>query len=174
MGFSHLAPNPPPQLHISPLPLILKFQLFLCLRKMDGISTAVNVIGIIQLTGAIAKVCGGYIKEVKDAEDDIIVLQQALLGLKDLLERISSLLQSPNGTQLAASPTLINDVMNCHSTLRTLEVKLNPEGQKKNPMKRFGFRALKWPLKKAEVNRTMQTIERYKTSFTLSLTINQT
>jgi hypothetical protein len=41
---------------------------------MDGLSSAVSVVAVIQLTGSLVKICGGYIQEVKDARDDIITL----------------------------------------------------------------------------------------------------
>jgi len=38
---------------------------------MDGLSLAASIIAVIQLTGSLVKLCGGYIQEVKDAQDEI-------------------------------------------------------------------------------------------------------
>lgn len=56
---------------------------------MDGLSAAVNA--AIQLTGSVVRICGGYIKEVKDARKDIVSLQRVVAGLKVALEDLSSL-----------------------------------------------------------------------------------
>jgi hypothetical protein len=41
-------------------------------------------------------------------------------------------------------------------------------------MRKVGLRALKWPLKRAEVEGVIQNLERYKSSFLLSLQVDQT
>lgn len=41
-------------------------------------------------------------------------------------------------------------------------------------MSKLGLRALKWPLKRAEVDKVIKDLERYQLSFTLSLQVDQT
>lgn len=50
---------------------------------MDGLSSAASVIAAIQLAGSIVKICGGYIKEVKDAKDEIRELLETVTGLAE-------------------------------------------------------------------------------------------
>ena len=139
---------------------------------MDGISSAASVIAVIQLTGSIVKICGGYIQEVKDARDDIITLQRTVAGLEGVLQKFKEL-QGPHGTKLPTTSSLANNISDCLSHLEALEKKIYP-GRGKRTMKRFGFRALKWPLKRTEADRIIQDLERYKSSFTLSLQVDQT
>jgi hypothetical protein len=140
---------------------------------MDGLSSAASVIAVIQLTGSIVKICGGYIQEVRDARDDIASLQRTVAGLEGILQKLKEFLQGPNGRQLPTSTSLVNNITDCLSDLEHLEEKINP-GKVKRMMRRFGFRALKWPIKRAEVDRIIQKLERYKSLFSLSLEIEQT
>lgn len=39
---------------------------------MDGLSSAASVIAVIQLAGSLVNVCGGYIREVKDTQDEFV------------------------------------------------------------------------------------------------------
>lgn len=84
---------------------------------MDGISSAASVIAVIQLTGSIVKICGGYIQEVKEAREEIISLQQQVAGLTGILEKLSELLHGPSGTKLSTSQTLVNDTTKCLAML---------------------------------------------------------
>jgi hypothetical protein len=52
---------------------------------MDGISSAASVIAVIELTGSLVKLCGGYIQEVKDARDEILSLQRSIEGIQGTL-----------------------------------------------------------------------------------------
>lgn len=140
---------------------------------MDGLSSAASVIAVIQLTGSLVKICGGYIQEVKDARDDIITLQRAITGLQGILQDLQKFLQSHNDKTLPTSSRLVSNITDCLSDLRALEVKIDP-GRGKKLMRKVGFRALKWPLKRAEVEGIVQNLERYKSSFTLSLQVDQT
>jgi hypothetical protein len=117
---------------------------------MDGLSGAASVIAVIQLTGSLVKLCGGYIEEVKDARDEILTLHRAIAGLQETLQDLEKFLQSNDGKALPTSSRLGSSIADCLSDLRGLEERLDP-GKGKKLMKRFGFRALKWPLKRKEV-----------------------
>lgn len=139
---------------------------------MDLLSSAASVVAVIQLSGSLVKICGGYIQEVKDAREEIITLQRAITGVQEILQDLEKLIQSHQNT-LPSSSRLVSRITDCLSDLRTLEVRLDP-GRGKTLMKRMGLRALKWPLKHTEVDGIVQKLERYKLSFTLSLQLDQT
>lgn len=133
---------------------------------------AASVIAVIQLTGSVLQLCGGYIQEVKDARDDIIALQRTVAGLNLILQKLMEFLQSHNGTLLSTSGQLLGNITDCSSRLSALEEKIDLRKGKKM-WSRFGLRALKWPLKRREVERVIQDLERYKSSFNLSLHVDQ-
>jgi hypothetical protein len=53
---------------------------------MDALSSAASIIAVIQQTGTLVKLCGGYIQEMKDARDEIFNLQRAIAGLQGTLQ----------------------------------------------------------------------------------------
>jgi hypothetical protein len=128
---------------------------------------------VIQLAGSLVNICGGYFQEVKDARDEILTLQQAIAVLQRTLQDLLELLQSDDGTALPTSSRLARNITDCLSNLQALRAKLNP-GKGKKLMRKVGLRALKWPLKRAEVDCAIQNLERYKTSFLLSLQVDHT
>lgn len=130
-----------------------------------------GVIAVIQLTGSLVKLCGGYIQEVNDARDEIFTLQRSIAGLHGTVQDLRKLLQSKNGEDLPTS-RLVNDTIDCVSDLRALEARLDP-GKGKNLMRKVGLRALRWPLKRTEVEGVIQSLERHKSSLLLSLQVDQ-
>ncbi|OKO89513.1 hypothetical protein PENSUB_13579 [Penicillium subrubescens] len=137
---------------------------------MDAISSAASIIAVIQLAGTIVKLCGGYIQEIKDARGEIFTLQQVIAGLQGTLQDLHKLLQ--NNDRMATSSGLVNNIISCLSDLEALEARLNP-GKGKKLMKTVGLRALKWPLKRTEVEGAIKNLERYKSLFLLSLQVDQ-
>lgn len=139
---------------------------------MDGLSSAASVIAVIQLTGSLVELCRGYIQKVKGARDEILTLQRAITGLQGTLQDLQSLIQSKDRKALPTSSRLVGNITDCLSDLRALETRLGP-GKKEKLMRKVGWRALKWPLKRTEVEEVIQNLERYKTSFLLSLQVDQ-
>ncbi|CBF80695.1 WD40 repeat domain-containing protein [Aspergillus nidulans FGSC A4] len=139
---------------------------------MDGLSAAASVFAVIQLTGSLVELCGGYIQQVKHARDEVLTLQRAIVGLQGTLQDLQNLVQTNNGNTLPTSSRLVGNITDCLSDLRGLETRLDP-GKRKKLMRKVGWRALKWPLKRIEVEEVIQNLERYKTSFLLSLQVDQ-
>jgi hypothetical protein len=140
---------------------------------MDTVSSVASVIAVIQLTGSLVKLCGGYIREVKDARGEILNLQRAITGLQATLQDLQKYLQSDNGKVLPTSSQIVPNITDCLSDLQALEARLD-SGKGKRLMRKVGLRALKWPLKRTEVEDVVKNLERYKTSFLLSLQVDQT
>jgi hypothetical protein len=138
---------------------------------MDGLSSAASVFAVIQLTGSLVELCGGYIQKVKGARDEISNLQRSITGLQETLQDLESLIKSKEGIALPTSSRLIGNLTTCLSDLRALETRLDPK--KTKLMRKVGWRALKWPLNRTEVEEVIQNLERYKTSFILSLQVDQ-
>lgn len=73
---------------------------------------------------------------------------------------------------LFTSSSLVNNISDCLSRLEGLKEKIDPV-KGKQMMRRLGIRALKWPLKRTEVDKSIQDFEKYKSSFILSLLVEQ-
>lgn len=123
--------------------------------------SAASVIAVIQLVDRVLRLCGEYAIAVKDAYKDIERLSKEMKNTKDILEKVSDLLRGPDGTKLVASQSLKEAVTGYISELEGIEGKLRP-GKRQKAMSRVGLQALKWPLKKTEIESVMGNLERYK------------
>ncbi|KAH2866196.1 hypothetical protein KXV31_004672, partial [Aspergillus fumigatus] len=103
---------------------------------------------------------------------DILDLQQETNALTGVLTALKELLEGPNGSKLAVSRPLFDDLERCISTLANLKKVMKPRTTQK-PMKIFGLRALKWPLKRAEVDASISDIGRYRSLFSLALQVDE-
>lgn len=140
---------------------------------MDVISSLSALITVIQVSGQVVKICGGYIAEVQGARDQIVSLQNAVTDLQQIVQDLQDILREHGEGSLPTSSRLAEGISECLSDLQNLEGKLDP-GKGKSLMRKVGLRALKWPLKRMEVESTIQRLERYKSSFVLSLQVDQT
>ncbi|KAJ5216310.1 uncharacterized protein N7498_002717 [Penicillium cinerascens] len=140
---------------------------------MDGVSNAASIIAVIQLAGTVLTTCVTYFNEVKDAKNDIHRLHLEVASLTGLLNKVSELLHSPDGTDLSASKMMVDSMNECFSTLTALDKRIDP-GNRHKIMTKWGIRALKWPLKKDELRKTVEDIERCKTALNLALQVDQT
>jgi hypothetical protein len=139
---------------------------------MDPLSCAASIIAVIQLTGSIAGICGGYISKVKNAPKDILDLQMEISSLGGVLELLDKLLRGPNGKKLTTLQELSDQAAKCSSILKILSDKINPETTQSS-VRRWGLRAFKWPLTRTEVDEAIRQLERYKSLFSLALQVDQ-
>jgi hypothetical protein len=85
---------------------------------MEVLGSAASVIAVIQLAGSIITICGGYIiSAVENAEKDDISLQMAVKDFKVVLEKLTDLLDGPDGRKLLTSRKLISPISDCSSEL---------------------------------------------------------
>ncbi|KAF2650905.1 hypothetical protein K491DRAFT_113823 [Lophiostoma macrostomum CBS 122681] len=144
---------------------------------MDGLSGAASVIAVIDISAKVASLCYKYSVEVKHAKDDIERLHRKVNDTKTILEKLQQLLDKQGKSQLPATNTLLDPLQRCSQELErleaTLQAKLKPSGHRK-AMRQIGLRALKWPLKSKEVEKTVQNLEKYGHTFSLALQVDQT
>lgn len=144
---------------------------------MEMLGSAASVIAVIQLTGSLVRVCGGYIEKVKHARADIITLRQAAEGLQQILQDLHKLLHNPGEERLPTSTRLVSDISRCLSEIQAFLQALNQRlesGIGKASMRKFGLRAWKWPLDRAEVDEEVQMLKRYQELIFSALAVDQT
>ena len=130
---------------------------------MEPLSTAASVIAVVQIAAEVAKLCGGYLRDVKNAPQDIERMKAKALALHDVLERLNNDTPDSNANETA--------VQQCLQDLKSLKVKLEPK-RKRGPMKHFGLRALKWPFSSKEAEERMKALEGYLLIFNTALQLN--
>ena len=129
---------------------------------MDGLSTAASVVAVVQIAAEVAKLCGSYLHEVKNAHQDIKRMKEKALALHDVLERLNNTPKS-NANKAA--------IQRCFDDLRSLKEKLEPK-RKHTSTKHFWVRALKWPFSRKEADKTMKELEGYLLVFNMALQLN--
>ncbi|KAL2809542.1 WD40-repeat-containing domain protein [Aspergillus granulosus] len=128
-----------------------------------------GIIGVIQLAGAIATVCGSYIIKVKHAQKEIEGLNVEIKHLKDLLEQLEKLHRELGDDELIG---LQGGLKECSSLLKVLSEKINPQKTQSTPRK-FGLRSFKWPLQQSDVEDNIKQIRRFHSLFQEALQIAQ-
>jgi hypothetical protein len=142
---------------------------------MDGFSAAASVIAVIQISAQIFDLCRTYYLNVKDAREDIQRLRNEVNSLQDILVNVVDLANAPQPRSLKTL-SLVNQkdgpLEQCRRELAALSVKLDPgEGTSKI---KLALRSLKWPLHSKEIDEVLVSIGRYKSSFALALSTDQT
>ncbi|KXX73153.1 Vegetative incompatibility protein HET-E-1 [Madurella mycetomatis] len=142
---------------------------------MDGVGAAASIIAVIELSAKVASLCVQYSSAVKNARPDIERLQGELQGLKTTLQGARELLESPNGKSLKTSQGLVGGLANCSAQLTQLQLRLEKKlnGSARKAMRRFGFRALKWPLESKEIDTIIKNLERYRDTLSVGLAVDQ-
>ncbi|CAG8280574.1 unnamed protein product, partial [Penicillium salamii] len=109
---------------------------------------------------------------VKSAKQDIQRFQEKIAALSQVLHSLDELIRGSDGNKLTASQDLVDNIAKCSSALTNLKERINPETTQKQ-MRKWGLRALKWPLARSEVDFAIMELESYKTTFALSLQVDQ-
>jgi hypothetical protein len=143
---------------------------------MEGLGAAASVIAVVDLSAKIASICSQYIKDVKNAENDVRRLLQEAKNLHAIAEDIKGLLNGPHSARLKSSQKLEAGLKDSSHKLQSLEKKLEGLKQKLRPggtrhkiKARFGLTALRWPLSSQEVDKDVQDIASYTQTLSLAL-----
>jgi len=139
---------------------------------MDGLSGAASVIAVIDIAAKITSICYHYAVAVKNAKDDIESVQNKVTDITNVLEKLKQLLDGPGKARFPATHEVFDSLNQCLRDLQKLQADLEPKKARK-AMSRLGFRALKWPFSKKQVENILSKLERYEQTFTLALQVDQ-
>lgn len=143
---------------------------------MEVIGAASSIITVIQITGILVSLCYDYQRGTRQYPKDVVKITHELQSLRNVLERLADIANSQDDS--ASMSLLTLDSLNrqggplevCKVELQQLELKLAPaEGR----LKQIG-RALTWPLKEKDVQKTLGTLARQRGLLQLALTADQT
>lgn len=141
---------------------------------MEALGAAASVIAVVPLAGKLSSLCWKYYLDAEDAKADIERLRNEMNAVQDVLDRARELAKGQELTRLVASKQLIEMIpWEIQKELEGLE-KVLDLGMNKKAMRRWGLRALKWPLKAADVGRPIRVPEGHKTTLVAAMNIDQT
>lgn len=139
---------------------------------MDGLSAALSVVAVVELSAKIYSLCQEYHVGVKHARTEIQRLSNEVLALHEVLEKVAELVNNSQASKFATLAVLNKEdgpARQCVSQLEEIKAKLElNEG-----MRKVGWRALTWPLKSEKVDNLVLGLERYKSVFSLALNADQ-
>lgn len=135
----------------------------------EAIGLATSIICIIQLTGQVGALSWGYIGSVRDAPKAIHVLLDELSGFGKVLRTVLEYAESNSGKPTALDELGGEDgpLQKCAEELSNLQIRLELKSGIRGVIN-----TLKWPLKADETSRYISGIERYKSLFSLALTVD--
>jgi hypothetical protein len=142
---------------------------------MDGLSVVASVVAVIQISAQIFDLCRTYYLNVKDARRDIQRLRNEVNSLQDILVNVADLANAPQPRFLQTLSVFSQKdgpLEQCQLELTVLLAKLDPGED--TSMVKLALRSLKWPLHSKEIDQVLLAIGRYKASFVLALSTDQT
>jgi hypothetical protein len=134
---------------------------------------------VLQLTAATISACYSYKCGVQNASRDKKKVIDQLIGLQKVLDDVRDLIEPPDASEdtfppsrLAALVDLLHNpsgLPSCLSELQSLKTKLEPTGQRTDRL-----RSLIWPLKEAEVKKSLDRLGQFQHLLSLTLNVDQT
>ncbi|KAJ4248089.1 hypothetical protein NW762_012859 [Fusarium torreyae] len=139
----------------------------------EALGFAASVIAVIDLSAKVTTFCFQYSTAIGNAKADITRLQNRLNNLDVCLRGVHRVLLGPGGQALATSRKFIDSLNACKSELVQVQNRLDP-GRARKTMRRFGLRAIKWPLDNKEISDIVSNLECYNRTIMLCLQVDQT
>ncbi|KAF3012810.1 hypothetical protein E8E14_007706 [Neopestalotiopsis sp. 37M] len=145
---------------------------------MEALGGVASIIAVVDLSAKVLSLCSQYFKEVKNARNSIEDLQKAVTNVKTQHEKTRALLEGRMGFLLETSQELIKGHHGCKKELEdlesTLEQNINTNNGSPRIMRKFGWRALKWPFDATTVQGTTEKLKGFQEDMTKGLIIDQT
>ena len=137
---------------------------------MDPLSIAASVAGLVTLTAQVSSSIVTYIKAAKDHTKGINQIAQELNSMQLVLEQLEELLksQSMKKTSFAQSSVLANAIMSCKDSVQAISEKLPKPTQSSIS---HIIEKLKWPFTEKETQKKFEILQRYTSTFSFSLTV---
>ena len=138
---------------------------------MEPVSAAASIVAIVQMTGQLFDLCQTYYRHVRGARADIRLLSDEVCSLIDVLDSLEAVVNDPLGHRLGTLATLSKSsgpLSSGQNLINGLKIKLEasmPDSSRKSSC----LTALRWPLKKIELEKTVKAIDRLKSTFSLAL-----
>ncbi|KAJ4191270.1 hypothetical protein NW767_011066 [Fusarium falciforme] len=137
---------------------------------------AANIAVLIKLSGEVTTLCIEY--SAADTNDpEISKLQSRVEGLGTALRATQKFVESRDGQKLTVSQETLDVIDTCNKKLSSIKKALeeNKEGNKEgNLYRRWSTRTLKWPWKRAQLDKIISQLDRYEQVITLALEPDKT
>ena len=152
---------------------------------MEALGVTANIIAVLHAANTILDICCDYSAAIRGASWELPKVTKELQSLRDVLELLKGLakrIENADPSADARLPALIRICNSdagplgmCNNELKFLEKRLEPpKWTGPATSKRTALmQTLSWPLKEGETKKILQNIERYKTSLSMALEVDQ-
>lgn len=127
----------------------------------EALGLAASVIAVVELSAKLTKLCFLYSREVVGARGDIKRVQEKVVNLEALLQRLHDVLLSSHASS-AIDGDLKTVIQRIRQRLSGLESTIKPNTSRLM-MSRVGFRALRWPFQSREIDKIILDITQDET-----------
>ena len=142
---------------------------------MELVGAVSSIITVIQITGIVISTCYDFQRGTRHYHKDIIAITNELQSLRNVLETIADIISSQDLSASVALPRLDplqrsgGPLEICKDELNRLEIKLVPAQSRSREL----GRALVWPLREKEAQKTLSALARQRGILQLALTTDQ-
>ncbi|KAM0805871.1 hypothetical protein BDR22DRAFT_958912 [Usnea florida] len=142
---------------------------------MEIIGAASSIITVIQICGTVISICYDFQRGTRNYDKDVVAITHELQSLRNILERLADILGSQDVSASVALPTLDSlkhpggPLEICKRELKCLELKLIPATSRSRQL----GRALAWPLREKDFQKTLASLARQRGLSQLALTADQ-
>ena len=134
---------------------------------MEALGGAASVIAVVQIAGKVWSLCWKYYSDAKEAKSDIERLMSMIQTMQSVFQQVENL------TKLHASNPLIEKIPSeVKQEFDRLQKLLEPSNTR-SIMRKALRQRLKWPLKKEEVEKILNLLERHKTTLIIAMNCDQ-
>lgn len=137
---------------------------------MEVVGATASIVALVEISVKVLSLTVDYSTQVKSAKEDI---DRFRLELEDFVKVLRGLHELAKATKLGTLKSLDESIRKCELDLEHMQRKLEP-GKGRSAMSRYGVRALKWPFQKKELQNAIDVLERYKSTFSTALNVDQT
>lgn len=132
---------------------------------MEIIGVGASVAQLAELSGhVLLKVCK-FCTTIKDAPIQVTKIREELQGVTSVLQSLSKIEEDKRIALVLQTFRLERTAIEFNEVLKNIERRLGPERIK-------GFGRLIWPFTKAEIDRVLLRLERFKGTFSLALNLH--
>ena len=142
----------------------------------EPLSLVASLIAVVQISGSVISCCYEYHKGVKNAPKDLLRVINEVAGLRNVVERLITLIDDENLASHKYLSTLA-DIASangplelCQHDLGSLRIKLEAPV---NEWKALGKR-LTWPLQEKDATKILTSVYRVKSLLETALMVNNT
>lgn len=150
----------------------------------EALGLTASIITVLQITNSVISLCCNYGAALHGTSWEASQVRKEMESLRDVLQTLEPLATEAELSNAAAETRLSalfqickpdGLLAHCLSEVKCLDERLKPPGWSDGlgPKRKALIQALRWPLKEAETRKTLENIQRFKSTLDLAINMDQ-